>query len=80
MAYAGGLPFVWVDKNFSEKVTAWARDRGPMPLLVPATRPLAGDERRRIERSWQVSGGKPNSRRRRDARRTRAAFPPARRR
>jgi hypothetical protein len=50
MAYADRLPLVWVDKGFSERVTAWAHDRGPMTLLVPATGPLAEDERRRIER------------------------------
>jgi hypothetical protein len=50
MAYAGRLPLVWVDEAFSEKVTTWARERGPMTLLVPATGPLDGDERRRIER------------------------------
>ena len=50
MAYAGRLPLVWVDQDFSEKVTTWAHDRGPMTLLVQATGPLAGDERRRIER------------------------------
>jgi hypothetical protein len=50
MAYADRLPLVWVDKDFGEKVTAWAHDRGPMTLLVRATGPLAGDDRRRIER------------------------------
>jgi hypothetical protein len=50
MAYADRLPLVWVDEDFSEKVTAWAHARGPMTLLVRATGPLAGDERRRIER------------------------------
>ena len=50
MAYANRLPLVWVDEDFGETVTAWARDRGPMTLLVQATGPLAQDERRRIER------------------------------
>ncbi len=50
MAYAGRLPLVWVDQDFSETVTTWAHDRGPMTLLVQATGPLAADERRRIER------------------------------
>ena len=50
MAYADRLPLVWVDERFGETVTAWARDRGPMTLLVQATGPLAEDERRRIAR------------------------------
>ena len=50
MAYADRLSLVWVDEAFGETVTAWARDRGPMTLLVQATGPLAENERRRIER------------------------------
>ncbi len=50
MAYADRLPLVWVDEDFGETVTAWARDRGAMTLLVQATGSLAEDERRRIER------------------------------
>jgi hypothetical protein len=50
MAYADRLPLVWVDEDFGETITAWARERGPMTLLVQATGPLAEDERRRIER------------------------------
>ena len=50
MAYADHLPLVWVDEDFAETVTAWARDRRPMTLLIRAAGPLAEDERRRIER------------------------------
>jgi hypothetical protein len=50
MVYADRLPLVWVGESFGETVTAWARARGPMTLLVEATGPLSGDERRRIER------------------------------
>jgi len=50
MAYADRLPLVWVDHEFGQKVTAWARDRGPMTLLVQTAGPLAENERRRIER------------------------------
>lgn len=50
MDYAGGLPLVWVADGFSEEVTAWARDRGPMTLLVVAGGPLPDEERRRIDR------------------------------
>jgi hypothetical protein len=50
MAYAENLPLVWVGAGFSDGVAAWARDRGPMTLLVAADAPLDDDERRRIER------------------------------
>jgi hypothetical protein len=50
MAYAENLPLVWVGAGFGEGATAWARDRGPMTLLVPAAGPLSDEERRRIER------------------------------
>jgi hypothetical protein len=48
--YAGALPLVWVAADFSPRVTTWARDRGPMTLLVTAPGPLADEERRRIDR------------------------------
>lgn len=48
--YAEALPLVWVGSNFSETATRWARDRGPMTLLVRTERPLSDDERRRIDR------------------------------
>jgi hypothetical protein len=50
MAYAEHLPFVWVSAAFGDGATAWARDRGPMTLLVAAGGPLSEEERRRIER------------------------------
>jgi hypothetical protein len=50
MAYAGSLPLVWVGASFGESAMAWARDRGPMTLLVTAAAPLSEEERRRIER------------------------------
>ena len=50
MAYAGNLPLVWVGARFGDGAEAWARDRGPMTLLVPAAAPLSEEERRRIER------------------------------
>ena len=56
MAYADRLPLVWVSEQFSETVTDWARDRGPMTLLVLATGPLSEDERRRIERFVAILG------------------------
>jgi hypothetical protein len=50
MAYADHLPLVWVGSAFGDAATAWARDRGPMTLLVAASGPLSEEERRRIER------------------------------
>jgi hypothetical protein len=48
--YAAGLPFIWVAAQFSDPVTRWARDRGPMTLLVESAEPLSDPERRRIDR------------------------------
>jgi hypothetical protein len=50
IAYAEALPLVWVSDDFSDTITAWARERGPMTLLVAAAAPLSDDERRRIDR------------------------------
>jgi len=50
MDYADALPLVWVGEGFSEEVASWARDRGPMTLLVEASGPLPDEERRRIDR------------------------------
>jgi hypothetical protein len=50
MAFAENLPLVWVGAGFGDGATAWARDRGPMTLLVAAAGPLEDEERRRIER------------------------------
>lgn len=50
IAYAEGLPLVWIAASFSDGATAWARDRGPMTLLVTAGASLSDGERRRIDR------------------------------
>ena len=50
MAYAEHLPLVWASAGFSDAAAVWARDRGPMTLLVSADAPLSEEERRRIER------------------------------
>jgi hypothetical protein len=50
IAYAGSLPLVWIASAFSTRVEAWARDRGPMTLLVTATGSLPEDEQRRVAR------------------------------
>ena len=56
MAYTDRLPLVWVAPGFSDTVTAWARARGPMTLLVEATGALSEDERRRIDRFVAILG------------------------
>lgn len=48
--YAESLPLVWIAAEFSDAARGWARDRGPMTLLVATNGPLAGEERRRIDR------------------------------
>lgn len=50
IAYAENLPTVWVADGFSDTATTWARDRGPMTLLVATADPLSDEERRRIDR------------------------------
>lgn len=50
ISYAGALPLVWAGAGFSERASGWARDRGPMTLLVTTHAPLSEDERRRIGR------------------------------
>lgn len=50
IAYAEALPLVWIAPAFSDDAAAWARDRGPMTLLVTAAAPLSDEERRRIDR------------------------------
>jgi hypothetical protein len=49
-AYAGSFPLVWIATGFSDEARRWARERGPMTLLVSAAGPLAEDERKRVER------------------------------
>jgi hypothetical protein len=56
IAHAGSLPLVWLGSGFSQPVTTWARDRGPMTLLVEVDGALSDDERRRIERFVALLG------------------------
>jgi hypothetical protein len=50
ITHATSLPLIWVAPAFSEPAESWARQRGPMTLLVESGEPLADDERRRIDR------------------------------
>jgi hypothetical protein len=56
MAYADGLPLVWVAAEFSDAARSWARDRGPMTLLSEASGPLGDEERRRVDRFLAMLG------------------------
>ena len=56
IAHSATLPLVWVGPTFSDGARAWARDRGPMTLLVEVDGPLPDDERRRIERFVALLG------------------------
>ncbi|HET9102680.1 MAG TPA: hypothetical protein VFN55_04950 [Solirubrobacteraceae bacterium] len=50
MAFAGGMPLIWVAAQFSDAARSWARERGPMTLLVIAAGALPEDELTRIAR------------------------------
>jgi hypothetical protein len=54
--FAGSLPAVWVASAFSPEVSRWARERGPMTLLVDTDGALSEDERRRIDRFVAILG------------------------
>lgn len=56
MAFAGTLPLVWVAADVGAAARAWARDRGPMTLLVAADGGLPVPERRRIDRFLATLG------------------------
>jgi hypothetical protein len=50
IAFAGAFPLVWVAAEFSDSVQAWARERGPMTLLVESDGALSDAERGRVAR------------------------------
>ena len=50
IAHAGDRPLIWFAADFSDRVRTWARERGPMTLLVEAAGPLPDEERRRVDR------------------------------
>ena len=56
MRYAGAKALVWVAGSFGGQAASWARERGPMTLLVDADRPLSEEERRRVERFVVILG------------------------
>jgi hypothetical protein len=56
IAHAGSLPLIWVGSAFSDAARSWARDRGPMTLLVEVDGALSEEERRRIDRFVALLG------------------------
>lgn len=56
IAHAGALPAIWLGNGFSDRVRAWARDRGPMTLLVEVDGALPAEERKRVERFAALLG------------------------
>ncbi len=48
--YGENLPLIWVAPGFSQTTRQWARERGPMTLLVEADQPLSDEQRRTIDR------------------------------
>jgi hypothetical protein len=56
MTYAGSKALVWIAPAFGDAAAKWARDRGPMTLLVETGEPLSDDERKRVERFVVILG------------------------
>jgi hypothetical protein len=56
MAYADKRPLVWIAGDFGAAARTWARDRGPMTLLVEAEGEIPASERQRIERFVALLG------------------------
>lgn len=54
--YAGSMPLIWVDRQFTQRTRKWAHDRGPMTLLAESSGPLDDTERRRIDRFVAILG------------------------
>ena len=55
-AHAAALPLIWVAPSFSQPARTWARDRGPMTLLVETDQPLDEEERGRLTRFVAILG------------------------
>jgi hypothetical protein len=56
IAHAASLPLIWVGSAFGEAARRWARERGPMTLLVEVDAALSAEERRRIDRFVALLG------------------------
>jgi hypothetical protein len=56
IAHAGSLPLVWLARSFSDDARTWARERGPMTLLVEVDGTVPDADRRRIDRFVSLLG------------------------
>lgn len=56
IAHAASLPLIWIGTPFGESARRWARERGPMTLLVEVDAALSAEERRRIDRFVALLG------------------------
>ncbi|HEY4279058.1 MAG TPA: hypothetical protein VGM91_12600 [Conexibacter sp.] len=56
ITHTASLPLVWLGPEFSPRVRAWARDRGPMTLLVEVDGSLPAEERARVDRFVALLG------------------------
>ena len=56
MTYAGAKPLVWIAEGFGEDAARWARDRGPMTLLIESAGALPDADRKRVERFAMILG------------------------
>lgn len=56
IAYAEAKPLIWIAASFSENAARWARQRGPMTLMVESDGPLSEQERKRVERFAVILG------------------------
>ncbi len=55
-SHAAALPLIWVAGSFSDSARTWARERGPMTLLVETDAPLTEEERGRLTRFVAILG------------------------
>jgi hypothetical protein len=56
IAYAETKPLAWIAPSFSQEAARWARQRGPMTLLLESSDPLSAQERKRVERFAVILG------------------------
>jgi hypothetical protein len=56
IAYAAAKPLVWIAPSFSDDAVRWARQRGPMTLLLESAGAPSAQERKRVERFAVILG------------------------
>lgn len=55
-AHAASLPLIWISPSFTDAARTWARERGPMTLLVETNDALTEEERGRLTRFVSILG------------------------